>query len=311
MITPWLLLIRHHCISVPRGVPPVNSCVHKTVRHVTSLHRICLKLLIDSSPSQLESIDSSPSWLESQTSVHRPTAKLFVSSPIRLESQVSVRRPTLKLIGLSHNRLESSVSVRRLLLKLFGSIPRRLSFDWRRTCWLTYRPSVPRPSQPLTTHVLDVCYPPVTETKISPIVCTPQNYNRNYVLIKLLTTYFITQWRLTILLVLSPPRPMEDMTEAPLLRVIRGESIRRGKMTAVWLEEMKRRRRTEIERPSSRGGGGGYFPYHLSGVLHGLRNPGIWDRRVHSFYNLQIFPSISSPPTLPLHTSIWWTLTWG
>ena len=60
----------------------VNSRVPKTVRHGTSLHRICPKLLIDSSPSQIESIDLSPSQLESQTSVRRSTAKLFGSSPI-------------------------------------------------------------------------------------------------------------------------------------------------------------------------------------------------------------------------------------
>ena len=160
----------------------VNSLVPKTVIHRTSFHRICPKLLIDSSPSRLESIDLSPSWLESQTSVHRPTEKLFGSSPIRLDS---------------------SASVRRLSLKLFGSSPSRLSFDRRRKCWLTSQPSVPRPSQPLTTHVLDVCHQPVTETKMSPTVCTYQNYSSNYVLIKLLTMYFITQWRLAILLVLS------------------------------------------------------------------------------------------------------------
>ena len=50
----------------------VNSRVPKTVRQGTSLHRICLKLLIDSSPSQLES----------QTSVRRSAVKLFVLSPI-------------------------------------------------------------------------------------------------------------------------------------------------------------------------------------------------------------------------------------
>ena len=60
----------------------VNSRVPKTVRHGTSLHRICPKLLIDSSPSSLEPIDLSSSRLESQTSVLRPTAKLFGSSHI-------------------------------------------------------------------------------------------------------------------------------------------------------------------------------------------------------------------------------------
>ena len=39
----------------------VNSRVPKAVRHGTSLHRICPKLLIDSSTSRLESIDLSPS----------------------------------------------------------------------------------------------------------------------------------------------------------------------------------------------------------------------------------------------------------
>ena len=132
----------------------VNSHVPKTVRHGTSLHRKCPKLLIDSSPSRLESVDSSHSWLESQASVCRPTLKIFGSIPSRLESPVSVRRPSLKL---------------------FGSIPSRLSFYRRRNCWLTSQPSVPRPLQPLTTHVLDVCHPPITETKMPPIVCTAQN----------------------------------------------------------------------------------------------------------------------------------------
>ena len=150
----------------------VNSRVPKTMRHGTSLHRICPKLLIYSSLIRLESIDSSPSRLEPQTSVRRLTAKLFGSSPIRLESQVSVRRPTLKLIGSSHSRLESSSSVRRPSLNPFGSSPRRLSFNRRRTGWLTSWPYVPRPSQPLTTHALDVSHLPVTETKMSPIVCT-------------------------------------------------------------------------------------------------------------------------------------------
>ena len=153
----------------------VNSCVPKTVRHGTSLHRILPKLLIDSSPSWLESIESCPSQLESQTSVRRPMEKLFGSGPIRLESQASVCRPTLKLFVLSPIRLESLESVRWPLLKLFGSRLIRLSFDRRRNCWLTSQPSVPRSSQPLTTHVLDVCHPPVTENKMSPIVCTTQN----------------------------------------------------------------------------------------------------------------------------------------
>ena len=152
-------------------VPFVNSRVPKTVRHGTSLHRICPKLLIDSSPIRLKSIDLSPSQLEPQTSVCWPTAKLFGSSPIQLESQVSVCRPTLKLIGSSHSQLESSASIRRLLLNPFGSSHRRLSFNRRRTCWITSWPSVPRPSQPLTTHALEVCHPPITETKMSPIVC--------------------------------------------------------------------------------------------------------------------------------------------
>ena len=153
----------------------VNSRVPKTVRHGTSLHRICPKVLIDSSPSWLESIDSSPSRIESQTSVCRPTAKLFGSSPIQLESQASVCQPTLKLFGLSPSRLEFPVSVCWPLLRLLGLSPSRLSFDQRRNFWLTSQLSVTRPLQPITTHLLEVYHPPVTETKISPIVCTAQN----------------------------------------------------------------------------------------------------------------------------------------
>ena len=143
----------------------VNSRVPKTVRHGTPLYRICLKLLIDLSPRQLES----------QNYVYQPTVKLFGLSPIWLESQASVRRPTLKLFGSSPSRLESQASVRRPLLKIFGSSPSRLSFDQSRNWWLTSQPSVLWPSQHLTTHVLDVCPPNVTETKMSPIVCTAQN----------------------------------------------------------------------------------------------------------------------------------------
>ena len=167
------------CIDRPRRpwcpLPNVNSRVPKTVRHGTSLHRICPKLLIDSSPSRLDSIDSSPSWLESQTSVQRLMSKLFGSIPVRLESQASVRQLTLKLFGLSPSRLDSSVSVRRLSLKLFDSISRRLSFERRRNCWLTSQPFVHWLPQLLMTHVLDVCHLLVTETKMSPIVCTAQN----------------------------------------------------------------------------------------------------------------------------------------
>ena len=171
-VTPGLVVLAH---PLPVTVYHVNSHVPKTVRYETSLHRIFPKLLINSNPSKLESIDLSPSQLESQTSVCRPTEKLFSSSPILFESQASVRRPTLKLFGLSHSRLESSSSVRRPFLKLFGLRPSRLSFNWRKNCWLASQPSVPRPSQPLTTHVLDVYHPPVTETKMSPILCTAQN----------------------------------------------------------------------------------------------------------------------------------------
>ena len=102
----------------------VNSRDPKTVRHGTSLHRICPKLSIDSSPSQLES----------QTSVRQPTVKLIGLSPIRLESQAPVCRPTLKLFNSSPSRLECHASVRRPSLKLFGSSPSRLSFDRRRNC---------------------------------------------------------------------------------------------------------------------------------------------------------------------------------
>ena len=146
-------------------LPIFNSRVPKTVRHRTSLHRICLKLSIDSSPSQLES----------QTSICWPMVKLFGLSPIWLESQASVRQLLLKLSGSSPSRLESQASVRRPSLKLFGSSPSRLSFNQRRNCWLTSQMSVPWPSQPLTTHILDVFPPTVTETKMLPIFCTSQN----------------------------------------------------------------------------------------------------------------------------------------
>ena len=181
------------CAIVPILQGCVNSRVPTIMGHGFYLHRICPKLLIDSSPIQLES----------ETSVRRPTVKLFGSSPSQIKLQTSVRQPTLKLFGLSSSQLESQASVRRLTLKLFGSSPSHLSLNLRINCWLTSQPSVLRPSQPLTTHVLDVCLLTVTETKMSPIVCTAQNYNSNYVLIKLLTTYFITQWRLAIFLVLS------------------------------------------------------------------------------------------------------------
>ena len=118
-------------------------------------------------------------WLESQLTrvpdVYPSTDGKFSSSPVWFESQASVRRLTLKLFGSSPSRLEYPASVRRPLLKLFGSSPSRLSFNRRRNCWLTSHPSVLRQSQPLTTHVLDVCHPPVTETKMSPIFCTAKN----------------------------------------------------------------------------------------------------------------------------------------
>ena len=118
---------------------------------------------------------SSPSRLEFQTSVRRLTLKLFGSILSRLDSRTSVRRPTLKLFGLIPSQLDSWTSVHRPTLKLFGSSPIHLSFDRSRNCWLTSQTSVLRPSQPLITHVLDVCPTTVTETKMSPIVCTSQN----------------------------------------------------------------------------------------------------------------------------------------
>ena len=164
----------------------VNSRVPKTVRHGNSLHIICPKLLNQvpevCTSIDAETIDSSPSLLESQTSVRQLTLKLFGSSPSRFEYRTSVRRPTLKLFGLS---------------------PSRLFFNQHRNCWLTSQASLPRPSQPLITHVLGVYLLTATETKMSPFVCTAQNYNSDYVLIKLLMTYFITQCCLAILLVFS------------------------------------------------------------------------------------------------------------
>ena len=140
------------------GERAVNSCVPTTVRHISSLHRICPKIL-NRVPyvcplTDSETIESSPSRLKSQTYVRRPTLKLFGSSPSWLESQTYVRQPTLTL---------------------FGSSPSCLSFYRRRNCWITSQLSVLRPSQPLTTHVLDVCPPTVTETKMSPFVCTAKN----------------------------------------------------------------------------------------------------------------------------------------
>ena len=143
----------------------VNSRVPTTMGHRSSLHRIRPKLFIDLSPSRLES----------QPSVRQPTLKLFGSSPSQPESQTYVCRPSLKLFGSSPIRLESQASVRKQTLKLFGSSPSCLSFDWRRNCQLTSHPSVLQPSQILFTHVLDVCPLTVTETKMSPIVCTTQN----------------------------------------------------------------------------------------------------------------------------------------
>ena len=53
-----------HCISLYHNMfTTVDSRVSQTLRHGTSLHRICPKLLIDSSPSQLNPIESSPSRL--------------------------------------------------------------------------------------------------------------------------------------------------------------------------------------------------------------------------------------------------------
>ena len=135
-----------------------NYRVSKTVRHGSSLHIICPKLLTRV-PDVCLSTDSETIDL----------------SPSRLEYQMSVLRPTLKLFGSILSRLDSRTSVHRPTLKLFGSSPIHLSFDRRRNCWLTSQPSVLRPSQPLITHVLDVCPPTVTETKMSPFVCTTQN----------------------------------------------------------------------------------------------------------------------------------------
>ena len=119
-------------------------------------------------------------WLESQlTQVPilclSTDGELFCSSPIRLKSQTAVHWLTLKIFGLSPSRLKSLLSVRRMSLKIFWSRPSLLSCDRRRNCWLAFQLSYFWSSQPLTTHVLDVCPPTVTETKMSPIFCTVQN----------------------------------------------------------------------------------------------------------------------------------------
>ena len=159
----WNVIAAEVCLLIDYGVIQitvicVNSRVPTTVRHGYSLHRICLKLLTqvpDVCPlTDAETIDLIPSRLESQTSVCRLTQKLFGSIPSRLDSRTSVRW---------------------LTLKLFDSSPSHLTFDRHRNCWLTSKPTVLRPSQPLTTHVLDVCSPTVTETKMSSFVCTAQN----------------------------------------------------------------------------------------------------------------------------------------
>ena len=115
----------------------VNSRVTTNLRHGSFLHRICPKILTRV-PDVCPLND----------------AETIDSIPSRLESQTSVRRP---------------------ILKIFGSSPSCLSFDQRRNCRLTSHPSVLRPLQPLTTHVLDIYPPNVTETKMSPFFCTAQN----------------------------------------------------------------------------------------------------------------------------------------
>ena len=143
----------------------VNYFVHKIMGHGSSFHRIFPKLLIESIPSQLESL----------TSVLQSTVKLFGSSPSQLESQTSVCRPTLKLFGSSSSQLKSQESVYQLMMKIFNLGISRLSFGRRRNCWLKSQTSVLRPSQPIMNQVLDVCPLTVTQTKMSPNVCTAQN----------------------------------------------------------------------------------------------------------------------------------------
>ena len=78
-------------------------------------------------------------------------------------------------INSNPSQIESQTSILRPTLKLFGSSPSCLSFERHRKCWLTSQPSALRPSQPLMTHVLDVCPPTITETKMLPVFCTAQN----------------------------------------------------------------------------------------------------------------------------------------
>ena len=102
----------------------------------------------------------------------------------------------MKLFGSSPSGVESQASVCRPTLKLFGSSSSCMFFKRRRNCWLKSHLSIIWPSQPLMTHVLKVSHQTITETKMLPIVCTFQKKNRNYFLIELLPTYFITQWYL-------------------------------------------------------------------------------------------------------------------
>ena len=129
----------------------VNYCVPTTVRHGSFFHRICTKP--QSRPRRLPFVRRWNHWLESQTAVLRPTMKTL----------------TRFLVDSSPRCLSFD---RRWKI---DSSPSRLSFDWWRNYWLTSQPYVLRSSQPLMTHVLDICPPNVTETKILPFVSTTQN----------------------------------------------------------------------------------------------------------------------------------------
>ena len=116
----WKTDTQYECYLAKMPIKTVNSRVPKTVRHGTSLHRICPKLLIDSSPSRLESIDSSPRRLSVDRRQKYLARVLFDLSPRRL----SVDR-----------RWNDSAQV------LVDSSPQRLSVD-RRGNYLARVPGV-------------------------------------------------------------------------------------------------------------------------------------------------------------------------
>ena len=129
----------------------VNFHVPKTVRHGNSLHIICPKLLIDSSPCQIEyqtsvrmstddktiwlksyftwvpnvcpSTDAKLFWLESYLTRVPGVCPLTITETIWLQSQLSVLWPTQKLLTHIPTVCPLNVAISN------DSHPRRLSSD--------------------------------------------------------------------------------------------------------------------------------------------------------------------------------------